>query len=126
MFFHSDGNGTINFKEFQVIMDDLGIYLPAPEALEFFKELDTGMYICLTTCLDELEAGTEWIKDILLIFFYIDKSGSLSFEEYIELVFELRFPLISTLHKMVIAQTGVSDECMYVCMQLKIFFKAQW
>jgi len=38
-----------------------------------------------------------------------DNSGTLSFEEYIEFVFQLRYPLISDLVKFDIKRTGVSD-----------------
>jgi Ca2+-binding EF-hand superfamily protein len=50
-----------------------------PDVMKFFKELDT------------------------------DNSGTLSFEEYIEFVFQLRYPLISDLVKFDIKRTGVSD-----------------
>jgi len=54
--------------------------MPPQEVIAFFKELDT------------------------------DNSGTLNFEEYIELVFQLRYPLISTLAKIDIQEGGVADE----------------
>jgi len=77
----TDGNDSVDLREFNSLLDDLGILMPPDEVVEFFDELDT------------------------------DKSGTLSFEEYIELVFELRYPLISTLIKIGIEATdGVGAE----------------
>jgi len=72
----TDGNDSVDLREFNSLLDDLGILMPPDEVMKFFEELDT------------------------------DKSGTLSFEEYIELVFELRYPLISTLIKIGIEATG--------------------
>jgi len=72
----TDGNDSIDLREFNSLLDDLGILMPPDEVINFFNELDT------------------------------DNSGTLSFEEYIELVFELRYPIISTLVKFGIEATG--------------------
>jgi len=76
----TDGNDSIDIGEFNNILLDLGIWMAPPDVMKFFKELDS------------------------------DNSGSLSFEEYVELVFELRFPLISDLVRLDIKRTGVSEE----------------
>jgi len=76
----TDGNDSIDITEFNNLLLDLGILMPPQEVVAFFKELDT------------------------------DNSGTLTFEEYIELVFTLRYPLISTLAKIDIEQTGVSED----------------
>jgi len=76
----TDGDDRVDLNEFNNLLEDLMILMHPLEVMKFFKELDTN------------------------------NDGFLAFEEYIELVFELRYPLISDLVKMAIAHTGVSDE----------------
>jgi Ca2+-binding EF-hand superfamily protein len=76
----TDGNDVIEFVEFKSLLDDLGIPLPASEVKKDFDELD------------------------------VDKDGTLKFEEYLELIFALRYPIISDIVKAQIEVHGFDED----------------